>query len=176
MNKKAISRILFLFSLMLFIFYERNLKTVTGVNNILDMMLYYDLEIIKEFYLQIGIQGRNMYKILHRLDYIFIFCFGCMQYFLIKDKLQKIKSNIKDWIFYIPVFARGIFDVLENIFLDIIINSNLSYVKTLSQTAYLMTFLKWVSLALLISELIYLIKKSKNIHILKKLSRAEAVN
>lgn len=176
MNKKTTSRILFFVSLLLFIFYERNLKIVTGVNEILDMMLYYDQEIIEEFFLQLGVEGRHMYRILHRLDYLFILCFGYMQFVLIEDKMKNIKFNFKEWMFFVPVFARGIFDVLENIILNIVMKSNISIVGIFAQMAYLMTFLKWISLVLLISELIYLIFKSKDSVILKKISRREIVN
>ena len=175
MDKKRLSRLLFFISLMLFMYYERRLKMLTGVDNVLDMMLFYDINIIKEFILQIGNKGREMYLILHRFDYLFICSFGFMQYILIKDKLENIDLGIENWILFIPVISRGVTDILENILLDITILNIFNFNHILALFAYSMTFLKWISLSLIIVELIYLIIKEKNISFVDKKIRSSEV-
>jgi len=174
-NKKRLSRILFFVSLMLFMFYERRLQMLTGVENILDMMLFYDLTIIKDFMLQLGDRGKEMYLILHRFDFLFICSFGFMQFVLIKDKLKKLNLDLASWIFFIPIATRGVTDILENIILDITIMNIFNYNQLLALFAYSMTFLKWVSLSLIIFELIYLILKEKDISLLNKKVRSSEV-
>ena len=163
MKKKTFANILFAISLAVFLMVEKNLLNITGVPYILDKVLYYNEENIRQILGMMGENGRSIYQYLHLIDFIFISAFAFMQLEFMKDKLKKVefKLDLKQSIFLIPIIIRALSDVFENLLIDTIIINYPDINFFLAKSAYLMSFLKWLSLSVIIIQILYLVLKSK---------------
>lgn len=163
MKKKTFANILFGISLAIFLMVEKNLINITGVPYILDKVLYYNEDNIREILRMMGANGRSMYQYLHFFDFLFILAFAFMQLEFMKDRLKKLELNIdfNKIIFFIPIIIRAICDIFENLLIDTIIINYPDVNFFLAKSAYTMSFLKWLSLSVIIVQILYLIVKSK---------------
>lgn len=142
---------------------EAKLKEISGGTGIIDMHLFYNMDTAYGMLDNMKTEGRQFYIHLLFLDSVFCIFFMLAHSTLITFMLEKLNvSNRWFKLNTLPVF-RGIFDILENCFILIMILNypqRYSIIATIATTFTTIKFLIYIiALAVLLITTILLIHK-----------------
>lgn len=115
---------------------------------LLDMQFRYDTEVVDDTFEKIGDSGREAYQNFLLLDFVFILCFLFTMLTITNTVFPY--SRIKTIFLWICV-VRALFDILENSFLLIMLNSYPVFNDTPAAMCARITTLKFVVLYVWIS-------------------------
>ena len=172
-NKATWSKVLILLTLSI-IFATLIITQVFGLLNInphltMDASNYYTSSVFYENIEKLGVEGRKTYLLIHIFDYFYIGFSYTFFVFLIYMLIRNFKGYASLKFLLVPPLLAGIFDLLENIGIDLSIViwprklkviSNLSgYFTTLKMKMVYLTFI-----IILITSFSFVLKKLKNIY------------
>lgn len=103
----------------------RGLKEYDPTFEMPDMKFHYSVEHITQAFEKIGTDGRILYQKYLVLDCVFVFCFGTLMLTITNYLFTGLLCNI----LYVVCILRGLFDILENGLL-IIVLKNFATVNT----------------------------------------------
>lgn len=128
----------------------------------LDLSIFYSEEAFINNFSSITIQQIYYYQVIHIIDYVFILSFYPLLAIIIARMIKKQYY----YLFIIPLFSM-IFDLIENITIDLHMHYNLSkIIGTISGISTLLKFnFIFISIILLIIILIRKLKENGNIKI-----------
>lgn len=146
-GKHIIISILFL---VLFIFLIKDGK------GHLDMRFGYSPDDAYKIMGGLGISGRHSYLSYLGLDFGIIVFLSITLLLVTAFLLKKLGMNEKWTLSYLLPLARGVFDILENIFIMMILLNYPKRLKGIAEVASIMTQLKWTSMIITMAFIIIL--------------------
>ena len=133
------------------------LKEITNGIDILDMKLFYNPDVVYNTLEKFDFIGRQFYCRILFLDFLFIISFAFFNSILISYLLKNLPISKKSQYLNALPFIRGFFDFIENIIFIIIIIFYPKIIPFLVWIGYTMTFMKWVTLLIIVITMIILI-------------------
>lgn len=107
-----------------------------------DMKFHYSVEEITQSFEQIGMGGRAIYQKYLLLDFVFILCFAIVMLTITDLVFTGMVRNL----LFIVCILRGLFDVLENSFLLLVLKNYPTINKQLIVTSSYFTTCKFIML------------------------------
>lgn len=138
-----------------------SLAAITGnlpVNQVPDVNFSFSPELIYIFLTNIGVEGRNAFRVMHlTVDLTFPFVYSLFFFLLIRFLLGKLKNNIR-WLPFIPLLA-GVFDLAENFILNFLTEAYPAYYPNLAVIVELLTIIKFALIAISLITALFLMLK-----------------
>lgn len=138
---------LFIMLIGILILMERStvrLKEISGGSGMLDMQFGYSHVEVYHMMDSIGAAGRAIYSRLLGLDFIFVVIFMLLQSFLLTVLLRKAAVNQHLQKLNMLPFVRSALDLLENVFILVILFNYPAHSLTIVRIASMITIFKWV--------------------------------
>lgn len=111
-----------------------------------DSEMFYSSETLYQFLSEQGVRGRSGYLSLHLVDYLFITQFYMLLTIIITLLVNKLALSVKYRRFAMIPFVAGLFDLLENISVDI---SILNYPQKLTSLNSILPYFSMLKFALI---------------------------
>lgn len=151
-NKIIICRILvilvFILTLLIMRGNESEFLIYSEGADMLDMRFGYEAKDVYEMFQRLEMEGRFLYIRLLLIDFLFIVSFALIQNYLLKRIMGRCMLNTK-WRFMLSLsYLRGLFDIIENILILVLLISFPSRFPRLVTVCSFVTSLKFVMLAL----------------------------
>lgn len=122
----------------------------------LDMRFSYNPEKAYQIISDLGNLGRQSYISFLILDFGIIIFLAITQLLIIVCLLKKLAMKSKCTFLYLSPLIRGIFDILENFSIIIILLNYPKRIFGIAMTASMMTKLKWISMIITMAVIIIL--------------------
>lgn len=110
----------------------------------MDSQMFYTSQTFYDNLKEQGEVGRRSYLILHAIDYLFITQFYLLMSFTIVLLLRKLTKNKKVFILFLIPLGAGLFDILENLAIDLSLIFYPQKVLLLGQFSGYFTFFKFI--------------------------------
>lgn len=144
-------------------------KTYSEGANMLDMQLGYKADYVHQIFRRLGQEGRLLYIKLLSIDFLFIVSFALVQNYILRRIMSKAMLNSRWRLLLFISYLRGLFDVIENIFILIMLFGFPMEFSRLVIVASFVTTLKFIffGLWLIAIPLSFFVRKQIGNNILK---------
>lgn len=147
-NYRILVILVFILTLLIMRGNESKFLTYSEGANMLDMRFGYEIDDVYQMFRILGTEGRSLYIRLLCIDFLFIVSFALVQNYLLKRIMGKAVLNSK-WHFLLSLsYLRGLFDVVENsLILIMLINFPIEFLRLVKASSFA-TSLKFIFLGL----------------------------